>query len=287
MKIIDSPEFAYSNTREKILYFLSLVIIIALSLFFIFPFYWMFKGALQPPYMATQLPPSFLPINLTIQNFINLFNRFPISRWIFNSFVVASSATILTLIFGSLSGYAFAKRRFPGREFIFWLLLTAMMVPKQIMLVPLYVLMNNYGLYNTHAGMFLPMVAWPFGLFLMRQFMVSIPDELIQAAKVDGASEPFIFLRIIVPLSVPAFGTVGIIYFVRIWNDYLWQLTMASETRMNTLPVGIAKMVIGEVTIDYGLLMSGAALGAVPMMFIFLSLQKYFIKGLTVGSIKG
>ncbi|MFP4383957.1 MAG: carbohydrate ABC transporter permease [Spirochaetia bacterium] len=287
MAFIESKEFAYGNKREKIFYISFLVIIFLLSFLFLFPIYWMFKGAFQPTFMAMQVPPTFLPTHLTTDNFHKLFTRFPSFRWLLNSAVVAGSATILTLVIGSMAGYAFAKRRFPGRELIFWMLLTAMMLPKQVMLVPLYVLMNKYHLYNTYAGMFLPQVAWPFGLFLMRQFMQSIPDELIQSAKVDGASELRVFLSIIVPLSIPAFGTVGILYFVRTWNDYMWQLIMVRDPIMNTLPVAISKVARGEWSVDYGLMMAGAAYGAVPMIIIFLFFQKYFVKGLTLGAVKG
>ncbi len=287
MAFIESKEFAFGNQREKIGYYIALVFIFLLSFLFLFPIYWMFKGALQPTFMAMQVPPEFLPVNLTVDNFVKLFNNFPSLRWLYNSAVVAGSATMLTLLFGSLAGYAFAKHRFPGREILFWMLLTAMMLPKQVMLVPLYVLMRNYNLYNTHAGMFLPQVAWPFGLFLMRQFMQSIPDELIQSAKVDGAKEWRIFLSIIVPLSIPAFGTVGILYFTRTWNDYMWQLIMAKDTLMETLPVAISKVARGEWSVDYGLMMAGAAYGAIPMITIFLFFQKYFVKGLTVGAVKG
>lgn len=287
MAFIESKEFAYGNQKEKVMYYILLVLIFLLSFLFLFPIYWMFKGAFQPTAMAIQVPPSFLPVNLTLDNFTKLFGNFPSLRWLYNSAVVAGSATVLTLLFGSLAGYAFAKHRFPGREILFWMLLTAMMLPKQVMLVPLYVLMRNYNLYNTHAGMFLPQVAWPFGLFLMRQFMQSIPDELIQSAKVDGATEFRIFLSIIVPLSIPAFGTVGILYFTRTWNDYMWQLIMVKEPIMNTLPVAISKVARGEWSVDYGLMMAGAAYGAIPMITIFLFFQKYFVKGLTVGAVKG
>lgn len=285
--LIESREFAYGNRREQVFYYFTILLIFLLSLLFLFPFYWMFKGALQPSFMANQIPPSFLPVNLTLNNFNRLFSRYPAVRWFSNSTIVSGSATVVTLVFGSLAGYAFAKRNFPGKEIIFWMLLTTMMLPRETMLIPLYILMNRYGLYNTYAGMALPQIAWPFGLFLMRQFMTSIPDELIQSAKIDGANELSIFLRIIVPLSVPAFGTVGILYFVRVWNDYLWQLVITKDLAMNTLPVGVAKISQGEFAIDYGLLMSGAAVSAIPMILIFVFFQQYFVKGLTVGSVKG
>lgn len=285
--LIESKRIAYGTKGEKISYHVGLVFLFLLALFFLFPIYWMFKGAFQPSAVALQLPPTLAPTNLTFENFGRLVEQTPIFRWLANSVIVAGSATALTVVFGSLAGYAFAKRRFPGREVIFWILLTAMMVPKQVMLIPLYILMNDYGLYNTHPGMFLPQVAWPFGLFLMRQFMQRIPDGLIESAKMDGANELRVFWSIVLPLSVPAFGTVGILYFVRTWNDYMWQLVMTKDTIMSTLPVGIATVSRTEFTLDYGLMMAGAAFGAVPMILIFLFFQKYFVKGLTVGAIKG
>ena len=285
--LTDSIELTHGNRWERFSFRISLVLLGLLALLFIFPLYWMVKGALQPASASLLIPPTFLPTRFVLKNFAQLFTQTLALRWFLNSAIVAGCSTGLTLLFASLSGYAFAKKRFPGRELIFWILLTAMMVPKQVMLIPLYILMNHYGLYNTYPGMFLPMVAWPFGLFLMRQFMQSIPDDLIQAAKIDGAGEVKTFTQVIVPMSIPAFGTVGILYFINTWNDYMWQLVVVKSLAMSTLPVGIAKVSRTQFDINYGLLMAGATFGAIPMTAIFLFFQRYFVRGLTMGALKG
>ncbi len=272
---------------EKVWFYFSLGLLFVLAFIFLFPLYWMFLGAFEPSSLAIKMPPNFLPVHLTLHNFEKLFTSTKALRWFINSIIVAGSSTVLTLIFASMAGYAFGKKKFPGRELIFWVLITAMMVPKQVMMIPLYILMNKYHLYNTYPGMFLPMVAWPFGLFLMKQFMQSIPEDLLLSAKIDGAGEWKIFISIVLPLSIPAFGTVGILYFINTWNDYMWQLVITKDIIMSTLPVGIAKVARNEFIVDYGRLMSGAAFGAVPMIAIFLFFQKYFISGITMGALKG
>lgn len=161
------------------------------------------------------------------------------------------------------------------------------MVPKQVTLVPLYIMMNQYGLYNTYPGMFLPMVAWPFGLFLFRQFMQSIPSDIIESARIDGAHEFTTYLRIIVPMSRPAFATVGIMYFIQTWNDYMWQLVIVKDLFMSTLPVGIAKVSRTQFEVDYGLLMAGTAFGSILVAIAFFAFQKHFVRGLTMGAVKG
>ena len=274
----------YGDTVSTII---STTLLLALAFVFLFPLYWMFIAAFQPSSAAIQIPPNIFPKQFTMNNFEKLFTKTQAVVWLFNSIIVAGMTTILTLIFSSMSGYVFAKKKFPGRIILFWILLSAMMAPKQVMLVPLYIQMNVYNLNDTYAGMFMPMVAYPLGLFLMRQFMQSIPDDLITAARIDGAGEFTLFFKIVIPLSLPAFGAVGILYFIQTWNDYLWQLIIMDTVSKFTLPVGISLIAKQEFSIDYGLMMSGAVFGAVPMIVIFMFLQKYFIRGVTVGAIKG
>ena len=280
-------ELIQYKPKEKIWFFISLIILFFIALLSLFPFYWMIVRAFQPTSASYKIPPDFFPVNPTLFNFERLFAKTAILRWFINSCIVAGSCTFLTLMFASMSGYAFAKKRFPGRQIIFWVLMTAMMFPRQVMLIPLFILMNRYNLYNTHPGMFLPMVANPLGLFMMRQFMQGIPDDIIQSAKIDGAGEFLIYRKIILPMSLAAFGAVGILYFVNTWNDYLWQLVMSKNTKMFTLPVGIATISKTLFETDYGLAMAGSVIGAIPMIAIFLAFQKYFISGITLGALKG
>jgi multiple sugar transport system permease protein len=285
--LTSTNEIKQSGTYDKVGFAFAFFALSVLAFIFLFPLYWMLKAAIQPSFYAIQIPPEFIPTKFTINNFRKLFVKTPALRWFLNSVVVSGASTVLTVFFASLAGYAFAKKKFVGKEVIFWILLTAMMVPKQVMMVPLYILMNNYGLYNTYAGQFLPMVAWPFGLFMMKQFMQGIPNDIIQSAKIDGANEWMIFARIIIPMSLPAVATVGILSFVNTWNDYMWQLVIVKDLVMSTLPVGIAKVSRTELEVDYGLLMAGATFGAVPMFLIFIFFQKYFVKGITMGAVKG
>jgi len=280
-------ELKQGSVREKISFGVVLFLVFLLSLVFIFPFYWMLKGAFQPSSMAMEVPPHFFPVKLTLDNFVKLFTKTQAMRWFLNTFIVAGSACVLTILIGSMGGYAFAKKKFPGREPIFWVLLTAMMLPKQVMLIPLYIMMNKYGLYDTYPGMFLPMVAWPLGLFLFRQFMQGIPDALLDAARIDGAGEFATFRHVILPMCTSALATVGILYFVNTWNDYMWQLIITKSTNMATLSVGISKVTRTESAVDYGLLMAGATFGSFFIGAAFLFFQKYFVRGITMGAVKG
>jgi len=285
--LTSTNELKQSGGFDRIKFTLGFILISVLAFIFLFPIYWMIKCAIQPSYYAIQIPPEFIPTKFTLLNFKKLFTKTYALRWFLNSVIVAGASTVLTVFFSSLSGYAFAKKQFVGKEVIFWILLTAMMVPKQVTMVPLYILMNSYGLYNTYHGQYLPIVAWPFGLFMMKQFMQGIPNDIIHSAKIDGANEWQIFSRVIIPMSLPAIATVGIFSFVNTWNDYMWQLVIVKDLIMSTLPVGIAKVSRTEMDIDYGLLMAGATFSAMPMLLLFVFFQKYFVKGITMGAIKG
>lgn len=285
--MFDTNEYSQSTRVERAKYRFTLSFLFILAFAFIFPFYWMIKGGLQPTSMAIQIPPAIAPVELTLENYKKLFTSTPAFRWLMNSMIVAGSSTVLTLFTASLSGYAFAKKKFPGGNLIFWILVAAMMVPKQVTLVPLYILMNKYGMYNTFPGMFLPMVAWPFGLFLFRQFMQGIPNDILESARIDGARELTTYVRIIVPMSRPAFATVGIMYFINTWNDYMWQLVITKDLIMSTLPVGIAKVSRTQFEVDFGLLMAGATFGSILITIAFLLFQKHFVRGLTMGAVKG
>jgi len=187
----------------------------------------------------------------------------------------------------TLAGYAFGKKKFPGQTWLFWLLLITMMLPKQISLIPLFIIMKDLKWFDTYQAMIVPYIAYPFGVFLVKQFMQGIPDDLIDAAKIDGASELQLFWKIILPLAKPAVGALAIFAFMFGWNDYIWQLVVINKEKMLTLPVGISKLVAGWGSVDIGLGMAGATLAFIPMLMIFLFFQDYFIKGITVGAVKG
>jgi multiple sugar transport system permease protein len=184
-----------------------------------------------------------------------------------------------------MAGYAIAKKRFPGSKLFFWIYISSMMIPKQVTIVPLYIMVANFGLVDTYGGLILPSIAAPFGVFLMRQFMLSLPNEIIDAARIDGAGEFKTFWKIVLPMSKPALAVLGIFTFVGEWNSFLWPLIVTQSSKMKTLQAGLA-LIQEEVPMEYAYLMAGATFAAVPMIIVFLSFQKYFLRGVTVGAVK-
>lgn len=251
------------------------------------PFLWMVLGSLKTQGELLQVPPTWLPEAPTLDNYARLFDRLNFPRFFFNSTVVATTITIANLIFCSMIGYALAKLDFAGRNKLFLLVMATLMVPQGVILVPLFILMTNLGLVNTHAGLILPFAAGAFGVFLMRQFMVGIPDELLEAARVDGASEWYLFWRIVMPLSGPALATLGILTFMSSWNMFTWPLVAATSEDMYTLPVALATFSRGQFSSDYGLLMAGSLVIVAPILLVFLVLQRHFVQGIATTGLKG
>jgi multiple sugar transport system permease protein len=263
---------------------ISMLLLCMFSLVFIFPFYWIITGAFKVQVVATQLPPQWFPLEPVLDNWVTLFKN-PVSRWTFNSFFVAVSEMVLICLVSSTAGYVLAKKQFPGRKFIFGVLVAAMALPKQVILVPLFTLLAKLGWINTYKGLILPAVGWPFGVFLMKQFSQTIPTEILEAAKIDGCSETRTYITIVLPLLKPALGALAIFTFMTSWNDYFSQLIITRSTDMMTLPLGIATMQ-GEYRTDYGVMMAGAALASLPMLTIFVLFQKAFTQGITLGAVK-
>jgi multiple sugar transport system permease protein len=250
------------------------------------PFLWMLLGSFRPDRELKQVPPSWLPQNPTLDNYRTLFTELDFPTYFFNSTVVAVVITVGNLIFCSMLGYALAKLHFPGKRIIFALVLGTLMVPFVVTFVPLFVLVSNLGMVNTFPGLIFPFLAGPFGVFLMRQFFVSLPDELIHAARVDGAGEFRIFWSIMLPLCKPALATLGILTFLASWNNFLWPLVVAQSEDRYTLPVALSIYAIGENKSDYGLLMAGSVAIIVPILVVFLILQKHFVRGIAMTGIK-
>ena len=207
-------------------------------------------------------------------------------RWMINTVFMAVMSMILTCITAAMAGYALAKKRFVGRKLLFTLIVCAMALPKQVILIPLLREMSSLNLYNTIWAVIFPIVGWPFGVFLMKQFSEGIPTEMLEAARIDGASEAKTFIDIVLPMVKPGIGALAIFTFINSWNDYFMQLIMLSSTSNLTISLGIAKLQ-AENSTDFGLIMAGAALAAVPIIIIFLIFQKYFTKGIAMGAVKG
>jgi multiple sugar transport system permease protein len=251
------------------------------------PFVWMVASAFKTAPELHRFPPTFLPAQPTLDNFRTLFDKLNFPLYFLNSAIVAVFVVGGNLLFCSMLGYALTKLRFAGRDKIFLLVMGTLMVPSTVTLVPLFVLMSAMGLVNTYAGLILPFAAGPFGVFLMRQFMLGIPDELIEAARIDGAGEHRIFWTVVLPLCRAPLATLGIFTFLGSWNNFLWPLVVSTSERMYTLPVAVATFSIGQHSSDYGTLMAGSVLLVAPVLIVFALLQRYFTQGIAMTGIKG
>ncbi|GEK20252.1 carbohydrate ABC transporter permease [Cellulomonas xylanilytica] len=250
------------------------------------PFVWMALGSVKTEGELRANPPTWWPQNPTLDNFRELFTRLDFPQFFANSVVVAVVVTLGNLVFCSMLGYAFAKLDFWGRTWLFRLVLATLMIPGMVTLVPLFVLVSNLGMVNTYFGLILPFLAGPFGVFLMRQFIQGIPDELIDAGRVDGAGEFRIFARVVMPLCKPALATLAILTFLGSWNNFLWPLVVSSTEDMYTLPVALALYSVGQNSTQYGLLLAGSMVVVVPILIVFFALQKHFVQGLATTGLK-
>ena len=263
----------------------TIVVLILLAIFFIFPLYWIITGSFKDNKTIIAQGPQWFPLTPTLANYVKLFDR-PALQWLLNIVVICVGAMVLTCLTASLAGYALAKKRFYGRAFLFGMITCAMALPKQVIVIPLLQEMSAIGLHDTLWAVILPTVGWPFGVFLMKQFSETIPGEILEAARVDGASEVRTFCSVVFPMIKPGIGALAIFTFVNTWNDYFMQLIMLNSEAKWTLPLGIARMQ-GEMSNDFGLIMAGATLAAVPIVAIFIAFQRYFTQGISMGAVKG
>ena len=249
------------------------------------PLAWMLSVSLMPPGAASMLPPPVFPHPATLANYRELFDRVQIGRRFLNSVLLASAVTLGSLALNTAAGYAFAKLRFAGREKVFRLLLGALVIPGQVAMMPLFLLLKHLGLVNSYGGVIVPALASIFGLFLVRQNALAIPDELIEAARIDGASELRIFTAIVVPLLRPVLATLAVLTFLGSWNDFMWPLIVLGDAQLQTLPVALASLAREHVQ-DNELMMAGAVVTVVPVLVLFVLVQKHYIDSLA-GTLKG
>ena len=260
--------------------------LLVLAVLSLAPLAWMLSVSFMARGEASHFPPPLLPATPTLDNYRELFQRTGIGRNFANSLLVAGAITLLSLLVNTLAGYAFAKLRFRGRERIFQLLLAALVVPAQVAMLPLFLLMKQLGLVNTYWGVIIPGLASVFGIFLVRQYARSIPDELIEAARIDGAGELRIFFQVVLPMLKPVLVTLAIFTFMGAWNDFMWPLIVLTDQAHYTLPVALASL-SREHVMDVELMMAGAVVTVLPVLLLFLLLQRYYIQGLLLGSVKG
>lgn len=249
------------------------------------PLLWMLSASLMPPGDANVFPPRLLPRQVTFEHYRALFSNLSLARHLMNSVIVTVTTTLLALLLNSMAGYAFAKLRFRGRERVFRVLLAALVIPGQVGMLPLFLLLERMGLVNTLAGAMIPGLAPIFAIFLIRQYARSIPDDLLDAARVDGASEFRIYWTIVLPVLRPILGTLAVFTFLSMWNDFMWPLIVLSDDRMYTLPVALANL-MGEHVQDTELMMAGSVLTLLPVMLVYLATQRTYIRGVMMGGIK-
>lgn len=249
------------------------------------PFLWMIGASFMVDGNASVFPPVFLPDPFTFIQYKTLLERLNITQNFFNSFILSVSVTFISLLFNSMAGYAFAKYRFAGKKFLFNLLLSSMIIPSQVTMLPLFLMLKSMGLINTYMAIIIPGMANIFGIFLIRQYCLSIPDSLIEAARIDGATDFQIYRKVILPLAIPILVTLAIFSFLGTWNDFLWPLIALTDDSMYTLPVSLANLML-EHTKDPELMMAGSVVTLIPVIIVFLVLQKYYIKGIMMGSVK-
>jgi len=265
--------------------------LVVAALLMVAPFLWSISTSLKQPGDVFAYPPQLLPDPATFQNYVDVFTKLTFDRYFLNSVIVTGSVVLLNVLFGTTAAYAFAKLRFPGREAIFFLLLLTLMVPFQVNLIPLYKIMVELHKAipaigaDTYFGIVAPSAIQVFGIFLMRQFLRAVPDEILESARMDGASELRILRSIVFPIALPGMATLAIFTFLGAWNDFLWPLIVTNSDEMRTMPVGLALLARKNAS-NWGDTMAGTVLTAAPLIIMFLVLQRRFIEGLTAGSVK-
>lgn len=256
------------------------------SLLSLFPFYWMFVMATSPSSAFNSIPPTLTPGNMLVENFKKVLSQIDFFGSMWNSFVICAIVTIVVLFISSLAGFAFAKFTFRGKNVLFIAILLTMIIPPQLGLIPQYFLISKAGMLDTLPGVMVLFFLNPLGIFLMRQYISkSVPDELIEAAKLDGCSNFRIYRSIIVPITLPAFATLGIIVFTAVWGEFLWQFTVLRDPENYTIQVALAQL-SNTHNVDFGMIMSGVFWATVPLLLVFLFFNRLFISSITEGSVK-
>jgi multiple sugar transport system permease protein len=275
------------------------VILLVGGVLFIAPFVWMVTASLQDIGDIFRWPPQWIPVNPSLDNYVRFFERERIGRYFFNSAYVAVAVTALQLLFSSLAAYAFAKRSFPGRDALFLLTLGTMMIPGQVTLIPTYIILKHvplfggndifgqggHGWLDSYWGLIIPQGASAFAIFLLRQYMRTIPNDLLDAARIDGASELRIWAQIVMPLCMPALAALGIFTFTYQWDNFYWPLIIVSSEELRTLPLGLALFVVRNRTV-WDLLMAGSVVATLPVVIVFLLFQRHFVRGIAMSGLK-
>jgi len=263
------------------------LVLIILAIIFTIPVFWMFSSSFKSLENTLTVSIKWLPEKLHFENYTEIWGAEQFKTYFLNSLVVAITVTFATIFLASLTGYGLSKFDFPGRQVIFLFILSTMMVPFQVIAIPLYIIVRYFGWIDTYQGLIIPGALTGFGVFFMKQYIQTISNEFIDVARIDGCSEFGIFWRIILPLSKPALAALGILTFLGSWNNLLWPLIVIQSEGLKTLPLGLAKIMQSEYGVRYNVLMSGAAIASAPMIIAFLIFQRRITKGITLGGLKG
>lgn len=274
-----------TNNAMRIKNLATHLLLIIASVILVFPFLWMLSGAFKDSLEVVQMPPVWIPTHFNFDNFIEIEKYFPIFRSLWNSVLVSVVSTGLQLVVCAMAAFVFAKIPFKGREALFFLFLITLMVPMQVTMTPLFIIFQKLHLVNTMAGLILPGIFSAYGTFLLRQHMIGIPNSLMEAAFIDGASYFQVFRKVILPLSKPVMATLLIFSFMGSWNNFLWPLIITSDTNLMTLPLGLSKLQ-GRWATEWNVLMAGNVVSFIPIFIVYLFAQKHFIKGITMSGIK-
>ncbi|TXK74860.1 carbohydrate ABC transporter permease [Paenibacillus sp. N3.4] len=265
---------------------LSHLILLVAAVVLMFPFVWMLSGSFKDSLEVVRMPPNLIPDTFKFSNYVEITKYFPIYRFLGNSLIVSLVTTVAQIVVCAMAAFVFAKIPFRGRETLFVLYLITMMIPMQVTMTPLFIVFQKLNLINTYLGLILPGIFSAYGTFLLRQHIMTIPDPLIEAARIDGASYVRVFTSIILPLSKPAVATLAIFAFMASWNNFLWPLIVTSDKNLMTLPIGLSKLQ-GRWATEWNILMAGNVISFIPIFIVFLFASKYFIKGMTMSGVKG
>lgn len=275
-----------SNKKKDIFYYLQHIIIYIAAAFVLFPVIWVILSSFKPQSELFKIPMTLFPSIFTIENYANALNTGNFITYFSNTFFVATTATIITVFINIMAGYALAKYIFRGRDIIFSIMIGTLMIPLQVIMIPIFLQLKSLGLLNSLWGIIIPPAATPTGIFLARQYIYNLPNSLIESARIDGAKEFYIFAKIIIPLSRPIIATIAIFSFMWRWNDYLWPLIVITKSEKQTIQQALANFV-GQLQINWSNLLAMTTISIIPVIIVFLMFQRYFMKGITTGAIKG
>lgn len=264
---------------------ISNIVVIVCAVLSFLPLVWLVLNSVKVSADIYKMPPDWIPKYIYMGNYTELFKNQPAFRWLFNSFFVSFTTTILTVIFSAAAAYAFAKLKFKGSKFIYYMFIGSLMIPKETFIIPLFKIVTTLNWMGTYRAFIVPNLAACFGVFLLKGFFEQIPDSIRESAKIEGATEWQIFYRIMLPMAKPGIGALFILNFVTVWNDYLWQLLMSINKEISTLTVGVAGL-MQDLNPNFGLKVAGAAIASLPMIVIFVLFQQYFTKGISAGAVK-